>query len=94
MRLKVDAAGQICGAGFEAARLRQAEAVIAAVGPEISREVEQGIECGFDGCELKDHSRQSGLLTRKIHFRFESTGSRAEDLYSRHVALKTFLNLT
>ncbi len=38
---QVDAAGQICNAGLEAAKLRQAEAVIAAVGREISREVGQ-----------------------------------------------------
>lgn len=40
---QVDAAGQIQSAGFEAAKLRQAAAVIASVGREISREVGQGI---------------------------------------------------
>ena len=40
---QVDAAGQIRSAGLEAAKLRQAAAVIAAVGREISGEVEQGM---------------------------------------------------
>jgi hypothetical protein len=40
---EVDAAGQIRSAGLEAAKLRQAAAVIAAVGREISREVGQGM---------------------------------------------------
>jgi len=44
---QVDAAGQIRAAGFEAAKLRQAAAVIAAVGREISREVGQGMRIRF-----------------------------------------------
>ena len=44
---QVDAAGQIRGAGLEAAKLRQAAAVIAAVGREISREVGQGMRMRF-----------------------------------------------
>ncbi|HXM33727.1 MAG TPA: hypothetical protein VN920_00935 [Pyrinomonadaceae bacterium] len=44
---QVDAAGQIRGAGLEAARLRQAAAVIAQVGREISREVGQGMRIRF-----------------------------------------------
>ena len=40
-------AGQICNAGFEAAKLRQAAAVIAQVGREISREVGQGMRIRF-----------------------------------------------
>ncbi len=40
---QVDAAGQIRNAGLEAAKLRQAAAVIAAVGGKISREVGQGM---------------------------------------------------
>ena len=44
---QVDAAGQIRTAGFEAAKLRQAAAVIAAVGREISREVGQGMRIRF-----------------------------------------------
>ena len=44
---QVDAAGQIRGAGLEAAKLRQAAAVIAAVGREISREVGQGMRIRF-----------------------------------------------
>jgi hypothetical protein len=44
---QIDAAGQIRGAGFEAAKLRQAAAVIAAVGREISREVGQGMRIRF-----------------------------------------------
>jgi hypothetical protein len=44
---QVDAAGQIRFAGFEAAKLRQAAAVIAAVGREISREVGQGMRIRF-----------------------------------------------
>jgi hypothetical protein len=44
---QVDAAGQIRNAGFEAAKLRQAAAVIAAVGREISREVGQGMRIRF-----------------------------------------------
>lgn len=43
---QVDAAGQ-SGAGLEAAKLRQAAAVIAAVGREISREVGQGMRIRF-----------------------------------------------
>jgi hypothetical protein len=44
---QVDAAGQIRNAGFEAAKLRQAAAVVAAVGREISREVGQGMRIRF-----------------------------------------------
>jgi hypothetical protein len=44
---QVDAAGEIRTAGFEAAKLRQAAAVIAAVGREISREVGQGMRIRF-----------------------------------------------
>ena len=44
---QVDAAGQIRGAGLEAAKLRQAAAVIAQVGREISREVGQGMRIRF-----------------------------------------------
>jgi hypothetical protein len=44
---QVEAAGQIRAAGFEAAKLRQAAAVIAAVGREISREVGQGMRIRF-----------------------------------------------
>lgn len=44
---QVDAAGQVRSAGFEAAKLRQAAAVIAAVGREISREVGQGMRIRF-----------------------------------------------
>jgi hypothetical protein len=43
---QVNAAGQVRDAGFEAARLRQTAAVIAAVGREISREGDK--ECVFD----------------------------------------------
>jgi len=42
-----DAAGQIRSAGFEAAKLRQAAAVITQVGREISREVGQGMRIRF-----------------------------------------------
>jgi hypothetical protein len=41
---QVDAAGQIRTGGLEAAKLRQASAVITQVGREISREVGQGCE--------------------------------------------------
>ena len=41
-------AGQIRKAGFEAAKLQQAAAVIAAVGREISREVGQGMRIRSD----------------------------------------------
>ena len=44
---QVDAAGQIRSAGIESAKLRQATAVIAAVGREISREVGQGMRIRF-----------------------------------------------
>jgi hypothetical protein len=44
---QVDAAGQVRDAGFEAAKLRQAASVIAAVGREISREVGQGMRIRF-----------------------------------------------
>lgn len=44
---QVDAAGQVRNAGLEAAKLRQAAAVIAAVGREISREVGQGMRIRF-----------------------------------------------
>jgi len=44
---QVDAAGQMRNAGMEAAKLRQAAAVIAAVGREISREVGQGMRIRF-----------------------------------------------
>lgn len=44
---QVDAAGQIRNAGLEAATLRQAAAVIAQVGREISREVGQGMRIRF-----------------------------------------------
>ena len=44
---QVDAAGQIRNAGLDAAKLRQAAAVIAAVGREISREVGQGMRIRF-----------------------------------------------
>ena len=40
---QVDAAGQIRNAGLDAAKLRQAAAVIAQVDREISREVGQGM---------------------------------------------------
>jgi len=42
-----EAAGQIRNAGLEAAKLRQAAAVIAQVGREISREVGQGMRIRF-----------------------------------------------
>lgn len=45
--IQVNAAGQVRDAGFEAAKLRQAGAVIAAVGREISREVGQGMRIRF-----------------------------------------------
>jgi hypothetical protein len=44
---QVDAAGQVRNAGLEAAKLRQAAAVIAQVGREISREVGQGMRIRF-----------------------------------------------
>jgi hypothetical protein len=44
---QVDAAGQIRTAGMDAARLRQAAAVITQVGREISREVGQGMRIRF-----------------------------------------------
>jgi hypothetical protein len=44
---QVNAAGQIQAAGLEAAKLRQAAAIIAAVGREISREVGQGMRIRF-----------------------------------------------
>jgi hypothetical protein len=44
---QVNAAGEIRAAGMEAAKLRQAAAVIAAVGREISREVGQGMRIRF-----------------------------------------------
>ena len=44
---QVAAAGQVQTAGMEAAKLRQAAAVIAAVGREISREVGQGMRMRF-----------------------------------------------
>ncbi len=44
---QVDAAGQIRNAGLEAAKLRQAAAVIAQLGREISREVGQGMRIRF-----------------------------------------------
>jgi hypothetical protein len=44
---QVDAASQIRSAGLEAAKLRQAAAVISAVGREISREVGQGMRIRF-----------------------------------------------
>ena len=44
---QIDAAGQMRTAGLEAAKLRQAAAVIAAVGREISREVGQGMRIRF-----------------------------------------------
>ncbi len=44
---QVDAAGQIRNAGLDAAKLRQAAAVIAQVGREISREVGQGMRIRF-----------------------------------------------
>jgi hypothetical protein len=44
---QVDAAAQIRNAGLEAAKLRQAAAVIAQVGREISREVGQGMRIRF-----------------------------------------------
>src|SRR5713101_1538738 len=44
---QVNAAGQVRDAGFEAAKLRQAAAVVAAVGREISREVGQGMRIRF-----------------------------------------------
>ncbi|MFN2513616.1 MAG: hypothetical protein ABR568_19625 [Pyrinomonadaceae bacterium] len=44
---QVDAAGQVRSAGLEAAQLRQAAAVIAQVGREISREVGQGMRIRF-----------------------------------------------
>lgn len=44
---QVDAAGQIRSAGLDAAKLRQAAAVIAQVGREISREVGQGMRIRF-----------------------------------------------
>ena len=44
---QVDAAGQVREAGTQAAALRQAAAVIAAVGREISREVGQGMRIRF-----------------------------------------------
>ena len=44
---QVDAASQIRGAGLEAAKLRQAAAVIAQVGREISREFGQGMRIRF-----------------------------------------------
>jgi hypothetical protein len=44
---QIDAAGQIRSAGLEAAKLRQAAAVITQVGREISREVGQGMRIRF-----------------------------------------------
>jgi hypothetical protein len=44
---QVNAAGQIRNAGLEAAKLRQAAAVVAQVGREISREVGQGMRIRF-----------------------------------------------
>ena len=44
---QVDAAGQVRNAGLDAAKLRQAAAVIAQVGREISREVGQGMRIRF-----------------------------------------------
>lgn len=44
---QVTAAGQVRDAGFESAKLRQAAAVIAQVGREISREVGQGMRIRF-----------------------------------------------
>ena len=44
---QVDAAGQTRDAGIQAASLRQAAAVIAAAGREISREVGQGMRIRF-----------------------------------------------
>jgi hypothetical protein len=44
---QVDAAGQIRTAGMDAAKLRQAAAVITQVGREISREVGQGMRIRF-----------------------------------------------
>lgn len=44
---QVDAARQVRDAGFQSASLRQAAAVIAAVGREISREVGQGMRIRF-----------------------------------------------
>ena len=44
---QVDAAAQIRTGGLEAAKLRQAAAVIARVGREISREVGQGMRIRF-----------------------------------------------
>jgi hypothetical protein len=44
---QVDAAGQLRNAGLEAAKLRQAAAVIAQVGREISRAVGQGMWIRF-----------------------------------------------
>lgn len=41
------AAGEISDAGFKAAQLRQAVVMIAAVGREISRAVEQGMRIRF-----------------------------------------------
>ena len=46
-RSQVEAAGSIRDAGLDAAKLRQAAAVIAAVGREISREVGQGLRIRF-----------------------------------------------
>ncbi|HLA10881.1 MAG TPA: hypothetical protein VJ023_09830 [Pyrinomonadaceae bacterium] len=55
---EVDADGQIRSAGFEAAKLRQAAAVIAAVGREISREV------GRDADSLLSRSGNEDLFDR------------------------------
>lgn len=44
---QVDAAGHVRNAGLEAAKLRQAAAVIAQVGPEISWEVGLGMRIRF-----------------------------------------------
>jgi hypothetical protein len=44
---QVDAAGQIRAGGLEAAKLRQAAAVITQLGREISREVGQGMRIRF-----------------------------------------------
>jgi hypothetical protein len=49
------AAGQIRNAGLEAAKLRQAAAVIAQVGREISREVGQGMRFDFDANERRGY---------------------------------------
>jgi len=61
---QVDSAGQIRTAGFEAAKLRQTAAVIAAVGREISREVGQGMRIRFWAAQATKTCSTEFLTTR------------------------------